>query len=150
MVFRQSVLEHLWTLKENPSLMFVVLRKKKKKRTTKVPASYFTSKMDLFGNSKELQFRTSMLVWKLEASATNKGKGCYFMEKKDEVERDYFEWKSIGGKRKFRVVMVSHWLNCWVRKEYSSCWSRKVSSMNGKVCLCLLRFLIDNSSPWDL
>ena len=34
------------------------------------------------------------------------------MEKK-EVERGCLECKSIEGKQKFRVIMLSLWLGCW-------------------------------------
>ena len=35
------------------------------------------------------------------------------MEKKEEgVGSGYFERKSIGGKCKFKVIIVSHWVSC--------------------------------------
>lgn len=47
------------------------------------------AKMSLFGNSKEMQFRTSKLQQKPQASPTNKGEES-FMEKK-EVGKGSFE-----------------------------------------------------------
>ena len=65
--------------------------------------SYFTSKMNEFRNSRKLQFRTSMLWQKPQASPANKGEERYFIEKKEEVRYGCFEGKSYGGKLEFRV-----------------------------------------------
>lgn len=50
--------------------------------------------MDLFGNSRELQFRTS----KATVRAIGKPKEHYFIEKKEKVGRGRSEQKPIGEK----------------------------------------------------
>lgn len=65
---------------------------------------------------------------KPQANPANTGEERYFMER-EEVEKGCSECKSIGEKKEFRVMMVSHGLSCRGRLfvvEYSmyicSCW----------------------------
>lgn len=51
--------------------------------------------MDLFGNCKELQFR------KKKQSIANKGEEPYFIEKKEEVEKECLEGMAVGGRGEF-------------------------------------------------
>lgn len=57
-------------------------------------ASYFTSKMGLFGNDRNCNFRHA----KLKTTLANLGEEGYFTEKKEESGRGRFEGKSTGGK----------------------------------------------------
>ena len=71
------------------------------------------SKNILFRNSRESQFITSKLWQKPQASPRNKDEEHYFIEKKEEVERDCFKQKLTGEKRECSIMTVSHWPSCW-------------------------------------
>lgn len=55
-----------------------------------------------------------------QASLENKVRTHYVIEKKEEVGRSGYTQKSIGGQRKFRVAVASHWLSPgWTRRKPS-------------------------------
>ena len=64
--------------REGCSMLYLLL-----KRNNKI-ASHFTSKMGLFRNSKEMQFRTCSL-WKPQGSLENKGEGHSVIKEKGGV-----------------------------------------------------------------
>ena len=86
---------------------------------------------------------------KSHTSPASKGEECYFTEKKKEVGRGCFEWKSTGGKGEFRVVMVSCWLSCWASKKSSSCWGSYWPFFVG-VCNWHWVVVCEGSSFWPI
>lgn len=61
--------------------------------------SCFTSKLDLFGNSRRIAIRDKQTMVKYIGNSSKQGRARYFIEKRKEVGSRCFEWKSIGAKR---------------------------------------------------
>lgn len=77
-------------------------------------ASYFTLHL---GMAKELQLGHAS-YGKTLGKTWDQRRGTLFYREKEEVGRGCSEWKSIGGKQKFRVVRVSHWQSyCWAWRK---------------------------------
>ena len=99
--------------------------------------------MGLFGNGQGLQFGKSKPGENHRLSPANKGKECYFIEKK-EVEKGCLEGMAAGGRGEFglQVVMSSRGLGLPLdrrtplllleRRVLSSC-----RSVIGVLCRCL-------------
>lgn len=74
--------------------------------------------MSLFGNRRRFASQDKQALAKATGRSNSKGKGHYFIKKKDEVGRGCFEQKSAGGRRGgSRVMTVFHGLSCQARKE---------------------------------
>lgn len=109
--------------------------------TLKIKLHYFASKIGLFEDNSELQFRTSKYEW-------------YFMEKRAEVGRCCSKWKSSGEKQEFKsddgfslAELLRYWISC---RKCNVSLSLLGSVMNASFLLkiLLLGFVTDKSS-WD-
>lgn len=77
-------------------------------------ASYFTNKISLFRNGRELQFETSKL-WPTVGRSGEQRRGFCFSGGKKEAGRSSF--------KAFRVVVASHWLRVAFLIGWAGCQS---------------------------
>lgn len=73
--------------------------------------SYFTSKKWVcLGRAENCRWGSISYGKTIGKFNKKKGRKCYFIEKKEEVRRGCFEWKSVGKKQEFRMMIKASWL----------------------------------------
>lgn len=78
-------------------------------------ASYFISKMGLIEKSRGIVSRDKQAITNTIGKSSQQRRDHY--REKGGNSESFFKLEYIGGKQELRVVMVSHWLSCWARKE---------------------------------